>query len=107
MSEELHPPAHGHIHADHEHPHAQRPGLWQRLRAGLAPGRHSHGYEELAADRAFLNNEAGIRTVWLALAALLLTSIIQLTIMSASGSVALLADTAHNIGDGLNSVPLL
>ena len=39
--------------------------------------------------------------------ALTITSVLQLTIVFASGSVALLADTAHNIGDGLNSIPLL
>lgn len=36
-----------------------------------------------------------------------LTSILQVIIVALSGSVALLADTIHNIGDGLNSVPLL
>ena len=33
--------------------------------------------------------------------------LLQIAIVLASGSVALLADTAHNIGDGLNSIPLL
>ncbi len=68
---------------------------------------HSHDHSDLAADRAFADNEAGIRTVWLALGALTVTSVLQLAIVFASGSVALLADTAHNIGDGLNSIPLL
>ena len=68
---------------------------------------HSHDHSDLAADRAFADNQAGIHTVWLALAALGITSILQAAIVFASGSVALLADTAHNIGDGLNSAPLL
>ena len=68
---------------------------------------HSHDHRDLAADRAFADDEAGIRTVWLALAALTVTSLLQVAIVLASGSVALLADTAHNIGDGLNSIPLL
>jgi cation diffusion facilitator family transporter len=33
--------------------------------------------------------------------------VLQIVIVLLSGSVALLADTIHNIGDGLNSVPLL
>jgi len=68
---------------------------------------HSHDQNELASDQAFLQNEEGIRTVWLALAALTVTSILQIIIVLWSGSVALFADTAHNIGDGLNSIPLL
>lgn len=54
-----------------------------------------------------MHNEEGIRTVWLALAALGVTSLLQIVIVLASGSVALFADTVHNIGDALNSIPLL
>lgn len=68
---------------------------------------HDHSHGELTRDRAFLDNELGIRTVWLALAALLVTASLQLLIVAWSGSVALLADTIHNWGDGLNSIPLL
>jgi cation diffusion facilitator family transporter len=52
-------------------------------------------------------NAEGIRTVWIALGALAVTAILQVVIFVLSGSVALLADTVHNIGDMLNSVPLL
>ncbi|UCC52783.1 MAG: cation transporter, partial [Anaerolineaceae bacterium] len=45
--------------------------------------------------------------LWISLAALLITSLLQIFIVWLSGSVALLADTMHNIGDGLNSIPLL
>jgi cation diffusion facilitator family transporter len=45
--------------------------------------------------------------VWLALIALAITSVLQVIIVLLSGSVALFADTAHNIVDGLNSIPLL
>jgi divalent metal cation (Fe/Co/Zn/Cd) transporter len=68
---------------------------------------HSHDRGDLAADHAFAEDQAGIRTIWLAPAALGITSLLQLSIVFASGSVALLADTAHNIGDRLNSIPLL
>jgi cation diffusion facilitator family transporter len=54
-----------------------------------------------------MDNQEGIRAVWIALAALAATSVLQIIIVFVSGSVALLADTIHNIGDGLNSIPLL
>jgi len=69
---------------------------------------HGHGEEQdnRATDPALATTD-GIRTVWLALAALGLTTVIQIAIVTMSGSVALLADTVHNIGDTLNSIPLL
>jgi cation diffusion facilitator family transporter len=70
---------------------------------------HLHGHEHQSpnADTAFMSNQEGIRTIWLALLALGITSLLQVGIVMISGSVALLADTAHNIGDTLNSIPLL
>ena len=101
------PHPHGNHH-DHDHsrgPHKQ--DLWDRIAASFHLRRHDHHPGELASDRAFIDNEEGIRTVWLALAALTLTSILQIIIVVWSSSIALFADTLHNIGDGLNSVPLL
>lgn len=98
---------HGHSHGPggHSHDHGKGPVAWFRTVF------HWHGHEQpgggLAAEQAFLDNEEGIRVVWLALAALALTSVLQVAIVLLSGSVALLADTIHNIGDGLNSIPLL
>ncbi len=71
---------------------------------------HFHGHGEEQDNRGSdptLATDEGIRTVWLALAALGFTTIIQIAIVAFSGSVALLADTVHNIGDTLNSIPLL
>ena len=96
----------GHTHShDAGHEHSHETGIRGFFAELLHP--HSHDHSDLAADRAFADNEAGIRTVWLALGVLTVTSVLQLAIVVASGSVALLADTAHNIGDGLNSIPLL
>lgn len=67
---------------------------------------HSHEDEERGAD-PLLSTDEGIRIVWLAFAALTVTTIIQIVIVSLSGSVALLADAIHNVGDSLNSIPLL
>lgn len=69
---------------------------------------HSHGgADSLAADRVLLNNREGVRAIWLALGILSVTTVLQLVIVWLSGSVALLADTAHNLVDALNSIPLL
>ena len=68
---------------------------------------HDHGYTSLAGDNALHDNQLGIRTIWLALFVLSITTVLQIVIYTASGSVALLADTVHNLGDALNSIPLL
>jgi cation diffusion facilitator family transporter len=81
--------------------------VWGWLSAVFHLHGHSHQRAAIAGDQAFLHNEIGIRTVWLALAALGVTSLLQIAVVAISGSVALLADTLHNIGDALNSVPLL
>lgn len=116
-SDDLHDHPHPHDHKhDHQHlhdrangteHHHQRGGLWGLLSAIFHLHGHSHQRDELVTDRAFLDNQDGIRTIWLALAALTVTSILQLLIVTWSGSVALFADTIHNIGDALNSLPLL
>src|SRR5829696_2327650 len=88
----------------HGHKHPTGPLGW------FAAIFHLHGHEheekDIGADPAFKTQD-GIRTVWIALAALGLTTVLQIIIVLMSGSVALLADTVHNLGDMLNSVPLL
>jgi len=97
---------HPHDHEDgHHHDHGK--GLWGWISAIFHLHGHSHKHDALVSDKAFLDNQEGIRTVWLALAALTITALLQIIIVAWSGSVALLADTIHNIGDGLNSIPLL
>lgn len=67
---------------------------------------HRHDHADLTQDAALADSALGIRTVKLALLALGITTVLQFVIYAASGSVALLADTVHNLGDALNSVPL-
>ena len=97
---------HAHSH-EHDHSHTPHDRGWRGRIAVMFRLGHSHNQSNLASDQAFLEDEEGIRTVWLALAALTVTSILQILIVLWSGSVALFADTVHNIGDGLNSIPLL
>lgn len=88
----------------HGHHHNGGPFGW------LATIFHLHGHEheepDLSGDPA-LGTREGIRTIWIALGALALTTVLQAAIVALSGSVALLADTVHNFGDTLNSIPLL
>jgi cation diffusion facilitator family transporter len=78
-------------------------GLFSRL---FHSHNHSHANEARILDPA-LGTEEGIRTVWLALIVLGLTTLVQIVVVWFSGSVALFADTVHNLGDTLNSIPLL
>ncbi len=97
--------SHGHSHDHHHHSN----NILVKIAMALhLPGfTHDHSHADLAADRAFLDNQLAVRTVWIALIALGLTTALQVAIYIASNSVALLADTVHNLGDALNSVPLL
>ena len=99
--------SHGHSH-QHDHHHHSNNILVKIAMALHLPGfTHDHSHADLAGDRAFLDNRLAVRTVWIALVALGLTTALQVVIYVASGSVALLADTVHNLGDALNSIPLL
>lgn len=50
--------------------------------------------------------DQGIRAVQLSLAGLAVTAVLQAVIVLVSGSVALLADTIHNVADALTAIPL-
>lgn len=93
-----------HSHGDHGHSHGT--GIGGLINQIFHFHGHSEQQQQLAADPA-LATEEGIRTVWLALAALGATTAIQIVIVWLSNSVSLLADTVHNLGDSLNSIPLL
>jgi cation diffusion facilitator family transporter len=64
--------------------------------------RHDHHHHDL--DRE--DSSQGIRAVKISLVILGLTAAIQLVIVAVSGSVALLADSVHNVSDALTAVPL-
>lgn len=100
-----HPHDHGHGH-NHGHDHSHGGGVFGWIATVMHWHGHEHEEEDLTGDPAFATDE-GIRTVWIALGALAVTTVLQFIIVWFSGSVALLADTVHNLGDMLNSVPLL
>jgi cation diffusion facilitator family transporter len=77
---------HSHSHSEPDHSHHD----------------HTHG----AIDPALLTTERGIWAVKWSLIGLAATAIFQGVIVVFSGSVALLADTIHNIADAATAVPL-
>jgi cation diffusion facilitator family transporter len=98
LAHEHHPPANG------EHHHGEEKNALLRLAEALHfPGLAHH---EHSSDTRVMDNELGILAVKRALLVLGLTTLFQIFIYIASGSVALLADTVHNLGDALNSIPL-
>ena len=79
--------------ADHSHPHNDH---------GHTHHDHTHG----TTDSALLTTEHGIWAVKWSLIGLAATAAFQLIIVFFSGSIALLADTIHNIADAGTAIPL-
>jgi len=69
-------------------------------------GAHAHGHSHGLVDHSIRRSRAGLRAVALALGVLALTAALQAVIFLASGSVALLADLIHNVGDAATAIPL-
>jgi cation diffusion facilitator family transporter len=73
----------------------------------MGSGHHSeHGHTHGLVDRSIVRSRAGVRAVGISLAVLGGAAAVQAVIFVVSGSVALLADLIHNIGDALTAVPL-
>src|SRR5690349_294782 len=66
------------------------------------PGGHSHG----VIDPSLTTTAKGIWAIKCSFAILAITAAFQLVIVFVSGSVALLADTIHNVGDATTAIPL-
>jgi cation diffusion facilitator family transporter len=73
----------------------------------MSAGDAAHHEHLGPADAATLASRAGTRATWMSLGILALTAGIQLAVVGASGSVALLADSIHNLTDALTAIPLL
>ncbi|GAB3750301.1 cation diffusion facilitator family transporter [Microlunatus parietis] len=66
---------------------------------------HSHDAVD-SIDDAMEAHAQGIRALKISLVVMLATTVVQAVIVAFSGSVALLADTIHNLSDALTAVPL-
>src|SRR3954470_18601989 len=67
---------------------------------------HGHGHSHGLVDDSIKRSREGLRAVGLALLVLGLTAGAQLLVYIASGSIALLADLIHNVGDAATAIPL-
>jgi len=65
-----------------------------------------HGHSHGLIDRSITRSRAGLKAVALSLGVLGATAILQAVIFIATGSVALLADLIHNVGDALTAIPV-
>ncbi|MES2135939.1 MAG: cation diffusion facilitator family transporter [Pseudomonadota bacterium] len=83
------PSAHGNNHDHKGHGHGGGHG-------------HTHG----VIDASLASTERGIWAIKWSFVILAITSAIQLAVVYFTGSVALLADTIHNIGDATTAIPL-
>jgi cation diffusion facilitator family transporter len=82
----------GHSHSrghDHGHSHGGHRG-------------HTHGM----VDPSIAATDKGLWAVKWSFMVLAITAALQMVVVVASGSVALLADTIHNIGDATTAIPL-
>jgi cation diffusion facilitator family transporter len=91
FGEKGHGLAHGHSHG-HGHGHDHGEG-------GHA---HTHG----VIDPTIATTERGIWAIKWSFVILALTAVMQVAVVIVSGSVALLADTIHNVGDAATAIPL-
>ncbi len=97
--------SHGHDHDDHSHDHGQDQdvGLLSTLRGWIRP--HSHDSAS-KIDSALESDARGVRALKVSLVALLLTGMVQLVLVLATNSVALLSDTLHNFADAFTALPI-
>jgi cation diffusion facilitator family transporter len=67
---------------------------------------HGHGHSHGLVDLSIQRSRAGVRAVAISLLVLLATAVAQIAVYVSTGSVALLADLIHNVGDALTALPL-
>jgi cation diffusion facilitator family transporter len=87
--------------AAHAHDHQHPPGHSHAGHSHVGHG-HSHGL----VDPSIKRSRAGLKAVLLSLLILGATAGLQIVVFILCGSVALLADLIHNVGDALTAVPL-
>jgi cation diffusion facilitator family transporter len=71
-----------------------------------AEGGHGHGHTHGVVDASLTTTVRGIWAIKWSFVILAITAGLQLIVVFVSGSVALLADTIHNVGDATTAIPL-
>jgi len=104
-SDHAHPHGHEHDHNhNHNHNHKEGHGWWTQVKHVVVP--HSHDAND-AIQSAEEASGHGIRAAWIGLAGMMATAMAQVVIVAISGSIALLADTVHNLGHAATTIPLI
>ncbi len=107
MSPAIQPSTDQNDHGNHGHSHSHSHGHQYSHQHRY----HHHGYEghshvHGAIDPEIAASEQGLWAVKCSLLGLVITAVLQAGVFWLSGSVALLADLIHNIGDALTALPL-
>jgi Co/Zn/Cd efflux system component len=89
-------------HATHTHDHHGH----DRAGHGHGHSHGEHGHSHGLVHRSIMQSREGLRAVGISLGVLGLTAAAQAVMYAATGSVALLADLIHNIGDALTAIPV-
>jgi cation diffusion facilitator family transporter len=93
----------------HEHGHSHGTGAHEHSHEASSHG-HSHGgdhgHSHGLVDASIKRSRAGVTAVLASLLILDATAAAQIVVFVLSGSIALLADLIHNVGDALTAVPL-
>jgi cation diffusion facilitator family transporter len=97
------PVGHGHGHRPRNRAGEGRRSLWRRLRHVITPHSHHTGDR---LDGALEANKRGVRTLVWSFVVLFATALLQLVLVSVTGSVALLGDTVHNFADAFTALPV-
>jgi cation diffusion facilitator family transporter len=85
--------AHGHSRGQHRHDHGSH---------DHGPHGHTHG----VIDPTIATTARGIWAIKWSFVILAMTAALQVVVVAISGSVALLADTIHNVADATTAIPL-
>jgi len=112
------PALHRHGHRVHEHPYARAHRHLRLIKRSQPVERDEHqhehehnhhgehGHSHGLIDRSLVRSRAGVRAVLVSLGVLGAAAVVQAAILVFTGSVALLADLIHNVGDALTAVPI-
>lgn len=101
--------------SDDQHEHEEHGRSRSHSAHGDAPAHSAHGHSRTRAghghshglvDSSIMRSRAGIRAVAWSLGILGLTALLQAAIFGLTGSVALLADLIHNVGDAATAIPV-
>ena len=102
-----------HSHEDeqphgHDHPHEEEPPKKDAHEHGAHDHDHGgpHGHTHGTIDPSIIATQRGLWAIKWSFIGLMVTTALQLVVVYFSSSIALLADTIHNLGDACTAIPL-